>query len=723
MASGNAQLNFAIRAINEASKTLKTVEADIEGLSKSADKSGGLLGKMGGALADVGKIAGGFVLSQGLLKLPGLLTGMAKAAADDEAATMRMDTALANLAKTTGSAASIQASWTKATETAIAVGQRKGFTDDQIRDSLQQLIAATGDYDESTRRQALALDLARGANIDLGMASKLLGKITDENVQVFKKMGITLADGATEADALAAVQAKFGGQAETYARSTAGQFEASKIAMAEAREEIGYYLLPVMAKLGTVFATEVLPRLSTFIEYIGTHIVPKVKEVVEIFETKLVPAFVAHVMPHVAEFIELMKEVGEELHHVAESIIATLMPNLSLLGSWFAEHTEVLIAFAAAWATYSAVITATHAIHMALHQGQLLITASTKAWAVAQAILNGTMAVNPAVVVAVALAALVAVAILVVKHWDEINAVLQKFGGPVVSFVVEKITAFADFARDKFEGFKGVVVDVMQTVGGWFDAVGRTVERFAGWVNQHLGTIIFIFGGPFLYAIVKWRDEIGAAVMWVVDKIGDFAEMMRGPLTSVVKAVAGFVVDYFTTMKDGIVFAVEGIVAIIKWQLDWYRDMWNSTAGLRDLVVSAFDWMRDRVVDNVTAMLWPIQTFIELAKSALQWAGRIGGFIGGVASRVVGELDSGIRAEGGPVNAGGMYLVGERGPELFSPRSSGSIIPNNMLGGNGGGITIHYHQNGPVYGMLDLRSQVLSFVRDGIRGGGLRGVV
>lgn len=34
---------------------------------------------------------------------------------------------------------------------------------------------------------------------------------------------------------------------------------------------------------------------------------------------------------------------------------------------------------------------------------------------------------------------------------------------------------------------------------------------------------------------------------------------------------------------------------------------------------------------------------------------------------------AGARADGGPVNRGGAYLVGERGPELFVPTSSGQI--------------------------------------------------
>ena len=41
-----------------------------------------------------------------------------------------------------------------------------------------------------------------------------------------------------------------------------------------------------------------------------------------------------------------------------------------------------------------------------------------------------------------------------------------------------------------------------------------------------------------------------------------------------------------------------------------------------------------------------------------------------------------FKADGGPVKAGGSYIVGERGPELFTPRSSGMITPNNQLGGS-----------------------------------------
>ena len=45
------------------------------------------------------------------------------------------------------------------------------------------------------------------------------------------------------------------------------------------------------------------------------------------------------------------------------------------------------------------------------------------------------------------------------------------------------------------------------------------------------------------------------------------------------------------------------------------------------------------------------------------------------------DMTVGVRANGGSVMKGGSYLVGERGPEMFTPGSSGMITPNHALGG------------------------------------------
>lgn len=79
-----------------------------------------------------------------------------------------------------------------------------------------------------------------------------------------------------------------------------------------------------------------------------------------------------------------------------------------------------------------------------------------------------------------------------------------------------------------------------------------------------------------------------------------------------------------------------------------------------------------------------------LAGLAMSAISGLGGFFGGLLSgpgdiRGPGGSTSvpfgGPRAMGGPVSAGTAYLVGEQGPELFMPGSSGRIIPNGQTGG------------------------------------------
>lgn len=73
-----------------------------------------------------------------------------------------------------------------------------------------------------------------------------------------------------------------------------------------------------------------------------------------------------------------------------------------------------------------------------------------------------------------------------------------------------------------------------------------------------------------------------------------------------------------------------------------------------------------------------------------------GMFTGGISpGQSVTGIPSGMAmADGGSPPVGLATLVGERGPEMFVPRTAGSIIPNNQLSAmTGGGQTINY--NGP----------------------------
>jgi hypothetical protein len=64
---------------------------------------------------------------------------------------------------------------------------------------------------------------------------------------------------------------------------------------------------------------------------------------------------------------------------------------------------------------------------------------------------------------------------------------------------------------------------------------------------------------------------------------------------------------------------------------------------------------------------------------------------------LLSALGIGTKAEGGSVGGSKPYVVGEKGPELFLPKSDGVIIPNHLLNTNGrhaGGGVKHSHSWG-----------------------------
>ncbi|EJL30547.1 hypothetical protein PMI01_03099 [Caulobacter sp. AP07] len=78
-----------------------------------------------------------------------------------------------------------------------------------------------------------------------------------------------------------------------------------------------------------------------------------------------------------------------------------------------------------------------------------------------------------------------------------------------------------------------------------------------------------------------------------------------------------------------------------------------------------------------------------------------GGLVQALAG-AVGSAFSGARADGGAVTAGGAYLVGERGPELFRPATGGSIEP---AGASGVNVTVNV-QGGDTAGLARSDAQL-----------------
>lgn len=67
--------------------------------------------------------------------------------------------------------------------------------------------------------------------------------------------------------------------------------------------------------------------------------------------------------------------------------------------------------------------------------------------------------------------------------------------------------------------------------------------------------------------------------------------------------------------------------------------------------------------------------------------------IGSIFGGGGGGLFGGFFADGGMPPLGKVSVVGERGPELFVPRTAGTIVPNDEAFGQGGGVTVVNNNN------------------------------
>lgn len=101
------------------------------------------------------------------------------------------------------------------------------------------------------------------------------------------------------------------------------------------------------------------------------------------------------------------------------------------------------------------------------------------------------------------------------------------------------------------------------------------------------------------------------------------------------------------------------------------------TRGVTDGADSALQVFTNLLQTMATRAL---QTQLESSLSGMFTSGLLGGLLGSIGGGGSAPIDP--MADGGTVTGGRTYLVGERGPELFTAGRTGTITPNNaMMGG------------------------------------------
>jgi len=100
------------------------------------------------------------------------------------------------------------------------------------------------------------------------------------------------------------------------------------------------------------------------------------------------------------------------------------------------------------------------------------------------------------------------------------------------------------------------------------------------------------------------------------------------------------------------------------------------TGQATQAIAESFGQMADRTLQALDRMTNAIRGggFLDILSSVVNFGIQLGG-MGVFGKGIQSNILAGARANGGMVSAGSSYLVGERGPELFTPRATGFITP------------------------------------------------
>ena len=124
-------------------------------------------------------------------------------------------------------------------------------------------------------------------------------------------------------------------------------------------------------------------------------------------------------------------------------------------------------------------------------------------------------------------------------------------------------------------------------------------------------------------------------------------------------------------LKEKMTAVGEEIEGSIKNNL---RDAITGAKSFGEAMTGVLNRIRDKIIDAQIDKL--IGGFGEAFGKGASGGEKKG--LGGILGGILGGL---FKANGGPVKAGQPYIVGERQPELFVPRTSGTIMPSVPMGG------------------------------------------
>jgi hypothetical protein len=240
-----------------------------------------------------------------------------------------------------------------------------------------------------------------------------------------------------------------------------------------------------------------------------------------------------------------------------------------------------------------------------------------------------------------------------------------------------------------------ILAAIETQVGGTAEATSNASDRMKVGLSQVTETIGLALLPAFEKVTAFLIDHVFPAfqnhVLPVVKSLSHFIENNFAPiLNTVFIPIVRALMKAFDTVALSVTNneqKLKPLLALMKTIFDFSKKY--LAPMLIDVLGKAFQFVAS-VVSTVIGLFANLVNIINKAVNAIKTVASVGSAIGGAIGGALGF--GGNRAMGGPVSSGTAYVVGERGPELFVPGSSGSIVPN----GGGRGNTINLTVNGAI---------------------------
>jgi phage-related protein len=271
------------------------------------------------------------------------------------------------------------------------------------------------------------------------------------------------------------------------------------------------------------------------------------------------------------------------------------------------------------------------------------------------------------------------------KAHDGNFAALKKLGVPLD----ESITKSKDFdaatkaLASTFENQASVQAETFQgKMARLKTAFGEAKETVGSWILSGLTPLVTMITEKVVPVIEKFINGIGGekGLKGVFNEWVELGKTIFGP-------AIGAIGKAFDRVKDAVMENKDSFEKLWNFIKDYLAPFMG---GVFKLAIDGLGIALGILIKVVAKVVDVFDTVFSAIKKAFDLLKQFVNFVSNnpVTRGIAGVFD-GFRAAGGPVSAGSSYIVGERGPELFTPSSSGAIVPNNALGGGGINITVN----------------------------------